>query len=68
MLSMSCVYENKSVVKILPEENAVVLENNRKINYNALVLATGIREDASQIEGLKEALNNVEAPVYTPNL
>lgn len=56
IISDSASKENKKVKKILPEENAIVLSNDRKINYKALVLATGIGEDYDQIKGLKEAL------------
>lgn len=53
-----------SLKQVLPEENAIVLANGRRIGYKKLVLATGMKSDFSLIPGLQEALENVEHPVY----
>lgn len=53
-----------AVKEILPEENAVVLSNGRKIGYNHLVIASGIKHDFTQVKGLYEALEHPEHPVY----
>ncbi|KAL4508309.1 hypothetical protein ABPG72_003613 [Tetrahymena utriculariae] len=57
--------EMSAVKEILPEQNAVILSNGRRIGYNQLVLATGLKHDFSQIKGFYEALENPEHPVYS---
>lgn len=51
--------------KIIPEKNLVVLENGTEVNYDTLMIATGIGKDYDQIQGLEDALKDVETPVYT---
>jgi len=48
----------------LPAENALILNNGRRIGYKQLVLATGIKHDFTQIKGFYEALEDPEHPVY----
>jgi len=52
------------VDKFLPEENAVVLRNGRRIGYDHLVVAMGIPEDYDQIKGFDEAWKDAEHPVF----
>lgn len=42
--------------KIDPESNIITLDNGTEIEYKVLVIATGLSEDYSSIEGLKEAI------------
>lgn len=44
-------------IKIDPKSNEVELQNEGKIKYQVLVVATGITYDFNMIEGLKEALD-----------
>lgn len=67
IISDSASKENRKVTKIIPEENAILIGNDRKINYKALILATGITEDYDQIKGLNEALKDPNCPVFSPN-
>jgi NADPH-dependent 2,4-dienoyl-CoA reductase/sulfur reductase-like enzyme len=52
------------VKQLLPEENALILNNGRRIGYKQLVLATGIKHDFTQIKGFYDALEDPEHPVY----
>jgi len=56
--------EGQGVSQFLPNENAVVLRNGRKIQYDQLVIATGLKEDSS-IKGLEEAWADPQHPFYT---
>jgi len=53
------------VDKILPEEDAVILRNGRRIGYDHLVVATGLEEDLSQIKGFEDAWQDLSHPVFT---
>ncbi|EGR27203.1 hypothetical protein IMG5_200230 [Ichthyophthirius multifiliis] len=57
--------ELSSVKQILPDENAIILQNGRRIGYNHLVLATGMRHDTQQIKGFWDALEHPTHPVYS---
>lgn len=39
--------EGQGVTQFLPNENTVVLKNGRKIQYEQLVVATGLKQDTS---------------------
>ena len=52
------------VKQLLPAENALILNNGRRIGYKQLVLATGIKHDFTQIKGFYDALEDPEHPVY----
>ena len=54
-----------NVAEYLPEENAVILTNGRRIEYDQLVIATGMETDLSAVEGLSDALLDSECPVYS---
>lgn len=54
-----------SLKQVLPEENAIVLANGRRIGYKKLVLATGMKSDFNMIPGFTEALEHPEHPVYS---
>lgn len=45
-----------SVEEFLPDENAVVTESGKKIGYDFLVVAAGIKLDWEKVKGLPEAL------------
>jgi hypothetical protein len=53
------------VDKFLPDENAVVLNNGRRIEYNFMVNAMGLKEDMNSIKGFYDAWMDHEHPVYT---
>lgn len=69
------------VEKIIPNENAVVLRNSRRIEYDHLVIAMGINqyfhkylkyiiriglnEDYEAIKGFEEAWQDIQHPVFT---
>ncbi len=58
-------------IAVLPGENKVILASGLKLSYNFLVVATGLVNDYSQIEGLEHALqtgavcSNYVDPEYT---
>lgn len=43
------------IKQYLPEESAVILKNDRRIEYDHLVIATGLRHAPEKIAGLDEA-------------
>jgi len=47
--------ETLPVETFLPEENTVVLKSGRKISYDYLVLAMGLKEDLDSIKGFEDA-------------
>jgi sulfide:quinone oxidoreductase len=47
-----------AVMAFEPEQNQVVLENNRSVNYRRLVVAPGIKLDWHGVEGLVETLGH----------
>lgn len=51
--------------KILPDENAIVLRNGRRIEYDHLVVATGLNEDLQAIKGFEEAWSDLHHPVFS---
>lgn len=57
--------EMSPLKQVLPEENAIILNNGRRIGYKKLVLATGMKSDFSLIPGLQQALEDVNHPVYS---
>ncbi|MCL6495411.1 MAG: NAD(P)/FAD-dependent oxidoreductase [Ignavibacterium sp.] len=44
------------IEKIEPENNRVILKNNKVLHYDYLIIATGSRVDASEIEGMQDKL------------
>ncbi|CAK61041.1 unnamed protein product (macronuclear) [Paramecium tetraurelia] len=50
---------------ILPEENAIVLRNGRRIGYNQLVVAMGQQVNYDAIKGFEEAWQDFDSPVFT---
>lgn len=52
------------VKTFLPEENAVILKNDRRIEYDHMVLAMGQKHDPDAIQGLDAAWAEFEHPVY----
>lgn len=51
--------------KIVPSQNLVILEDGREINYDTLMIATGLGQDMDQIKGLESALQDIDCPVFT---
>jgi len=49
----------------LPDENAVILTNDRRIEYDHLVVATGMKYDLKSIEGFWAAWEDPLCPVYS---
>ena len=49
---------------IKPEENLIILENGKEIEYDVLMLATGIDQDYDSIPGLMEGLQDAESNIY----
>lgn len=47
--------DNLGVAKFLPDENAVVLTNGRRIGYKYMVVATGLAEDIESIKNFDSA-------------
>ena len=52
---------------IKPEENLIVLENGKEIEYDVLMLASGIGQDYDSIPGLMEGLQDHESNIYNSN-
>lgn len=46
--------DGQGVSQFLPEQNAVILKNGRKVEYDQLVIATGLN-DITDIKGMDEA-------------
>lgn len=61
---MYAATETSSVETYLPNENAVVLKSGRKINYDWLVIATGLKENVDSVKGLADAWHDIDHPVY----
>lgn len=57
--------ETVPVSQYLPHENTVVLRNGRKIQYDQLVIASGLRAQSNQIKGFEEAWADPTHPVYS---
>lgn len=57
--------ENVPVKTFHPEENYIVLENNRRINYDYLVCAVGLEQNYAAIEGFDSAYSDMEHPVFS---
>lgn len=57
--------EGIAVTSILPDQNKIVLANNREIEYNCLVLGTGLNGAYSEVEGLEQAITDPNVPVYS---
>ena len=57
--------ENVGCQQVLPDQNAIVLRNGRKIGYDHLVIAMGMPNDYDQIKGFEEAWKDPEHPVFT---
>ncbi|KAJ4325920.1 hypothetical protein N0V84_003306 [Fusarium piperis] len=56
-------FYNVSVEGLAPEENSVKLSNGKKISYDHLVVAPGIKINYDSIKGLPEALAARDSPV-----
>ncbi|MFO0131379.1 MAG: hypothetical protein ACK52J_02205 [bacterium] len=48
----------------MPDENAIVLRNGRKIQYNFMVNAMGLKTNLESVKGYEEAWSDPEHPVY----
>lgn len=57
--------DGSMAAKIIPEKNLVIFENGKEVNYDTLMLAPGIGKDFDQIQGLEDALRDVNVPVFT---
>jgi len=64
-INMYSATEAQTVETYLPDENTIVLKSGRKIQYDWLVIATGLKEDFGSVKGLEEAWLDLEHPVYT---
>ena len=52
MIAKNVAWERGRVVKIEPEKNKILTVEGNEFTYDHLVLATGIRTDYDQIEGI----------------
>lgn len=61
-------YVSESAQSFSPESNSVTLSNSETIQYDALVVATGIVPNYSAVEGLEDALANDKrvSTIYSP--
>jgi len=57
---------NMRATKFMPDENAIELENGRRVEYEQLVIATGLQYDFDAIEGFYDAWRDLDCPVYAP--
>lgn len=53
------------LTRFLPDENAVIMRNGRRIEYSVMVNAMGLQKDLDQIKGFEEAWADSEHPVYS---
>lgn len=49
---------NSKVLQFKPDENEIILSDQTRLNYNYLVIATGIQLDFERIKGFSEALEH----------
>jgi sulfide:quinone oxidoreductase len=52
------------VKQFIPEENAIVLKNGRRVEYEQLVIAMGLQDDVDAIEGLEDAWKDPNSKVF----
>lgn len=64
-INMYSATETSSVETFLPAENTVLLKSGRKITYDWLVVAMGLKENFGAIKGFEEAWNDPEHPVFS---
>ena len=67
MSKFAAFSDGVGVTEFLPNENAVILKNGRRVEYDQLVIATGLKEDPTSIKGFDEAWLDEEAPFFTNN-
>lgn len=64
-------WKKENIVKINPQNNQIISENNAIYDYDILIIASGVEYDFNAVEGLnKDDLENEEgniATIYTPN-
>lgn len=56
--------EGQGVTQYNPQNNEVVLRNGRKIEYDQLVIATGMDTDLESIKGFEDAWANVNSTFF----
>lgn len=56
--------EGVGVDKFFPEQNEIQLKNGRKIKYDNLVLAMGMKDNFDSIKGFEDAWSDVEHPFF----
>ena len=57
--------EGQGVVKYNPQNNEVILKNGRTVQYDQLVIATGMDSDYQSIKGFEDAWADVFHPFHT---
>lgn len=57
--------ENVGCKEIHPDQNEIVLRNGRKIGYDHLVVAMGMKHDFDAIKGFDEAWRDGYHPVFS---
>lgn len=57
--------ENVGCQEVHPEQNAIVLRNGRRIEYDHLVIAAGMNDATDQVKGLEDAWRDTQHPVFT---
>ena len=55
--------EGQGVADFIPEKNSVVLKNGRNVQYDHLVVATGLKPELN-LPGLDEAWNDPFHPLF----
>lgn len=65
LIDPKLAFYNRGVNGFSPENNAITLENNDKITYEQLVVASGLENNFGSIKGLSEALADPKSLVST---
>ena len=57
--------DGQGVMKFNPQNNEVVLKNGRVVQYDQLVIATGMENNYQSIKGFEEAWADLDCPFHT---
>ena len=57
--------DGQAIVKFNPQNNEVVLKNGRVVQYDQLVIATGMENNHQSIKGFEDAWADLDSPFHT---
>ena len=65
MISKSAVWIQKSAIDLKPEDNKVVLSDGTTVEYDYLIVGTGMVHDFGKIPGMAEAVEDENSGVIS---